>query len=108
METAVVINQDQMGSGDRALGTKILATFLNKAIALPGLEAIVFYNAGVKLLAADSPVLAALRLLEERGIDLLPCGTCLDHFGLAPAVGRPSDMDSILRELGRAAKVVTL
>jgi hypothetical protein len=47
-------------------------------------------------------------MLEERGVDLVPCGTCLSHFGLAPAIGRVSDMDTIVRELGRATKVVTL
>lgn len=108
MDTIVVCNQDQMGHGDRPLGQKILATFLKKAIALPQFTAIVFYNAGVKLVAADSPVLAELRMLEDRGIDIVPCGTCLQHFGVTPAVGKVSDMESIVRELGRAAKVVTL
>ena len=108
MDTVVVLNQDQMGHGDRALGQKILGTFLKKAIALPDFSAIVFWNSGVKLVGPDSPVLAELRLLEERGVDLVPCGTCLQHFGVSPAVGRTADMDSILRELGQATKVITL
>ena len=104
----MILGQDQMGQGDRALGQKILGTFLRKSIALEGLEAIAFYNSGVKLLAADSPVLTELALLAERGVDLLPCGTCVEHFGLQLAIGRPSDMDAILRELARAEKVITL
>lgn len=108
MDTIVVCNQDQMGHGDRALGQKILGTFLKKSIALPDFTALVFFNAGVKLVAADSPVLAELRLLEERGVDLVPCGTCLQHFQITPAVGKVADMDAIVREIGRAAKVVTL
>ena len=108
MDTIVVCNQDQMGHGDRALGQKILGTFLKKSIALQDFTAIVFFNAGVKLVGADSPVLAELRLLEERGVDLVPCGTCLQHFQITPAVGKVADMDAIVREIGRAAKVVTL
>lgn len=108
MDTIVVLNQDQMGHGDRALGVKILGTFLKKSVALPGFSAIVFYNSGAKLVAPDSPVLAELRALEERGVDLVPCGTCLTHFGITPAVGKVSDMDTILREIASAAKVVTL
>lgn len=108
METVLVLDHDQMGHGDRALGQKILGTFLRKTIALPGHTAIVFFNAGVKLVAADSPVLAELRFLEEHGIDLVPCGTCLAHFGLAPAVGKVADMDRIVQELGRAHKVISL
>jgi hypothetical protein len=108
MRTIVVLNQDQMGHGDRELGRKILATFLRKAIALEGLDAIVLYNSGVKLLVKDSPVLAELALLAERGIDLVPCGTCVQHFGIELAAGKTSDMDTILRELSAAEKVITL
>lgn len=108
MRTVVVLNQDQMGHGDRELGRKILATFLRKAIALDGLDAIVLYNSGVKLLAKDSAVLAELTLLAERGIDLVPCGTCVQHFGIELATGNVSDMDTILRELAAAKKVITL
>ncbi|MCR9244029.1 MAG: DsrE family protein [bacterium] len=108
MDTIVVCNQDQMGHGDRELGLKILGTFLKKSIALPDCGAIVFYNSGVRLVAADSPVLIELRALEERGVDLVPCGTCLEHYGVQPAVGTVSDMDTIIDELGKAAKVITL
>ena len=108
MDTIVVCNQDQMGHGDRGLGQKILGTFLKKSIALPDFSAIVFFNSGVRLVAPDSPVLTELRMLEERGVDMVPCGTCLQHFAVTPAVGKVSDMDTIVRELGRAAKVITL
>ena len=97
-----------MGHGARDLGQRILSTFLKKAIALPNLTAILLYNAGVRLVAPESPVLAELRLLEERGVDVVPCGTCIEHYGVRPAVGSISDMDTIVRELGRAAKVITL
>ena len=108
MRTVVVLNQDQMGHGDRALGQRILGTFLRKSIALRDLDAIVMFNSGVRLLAKDSPVLAELTLLHERGVDLVPCGTCVEHFQVELATGRVSDMDTILRELDAAAKVITL
>lgn len=108
MDTIIVCNKDQMGHGDRELGQKVLGTFLKKSIALPNFTAIVFFNAGVKLVAPDSHVLAELQSLEERGVDIVPCGTCLQHYGITPAVGEVSDMDSIIQEIGRAAKVVTI
>lgn len=108
MKTVLVLNQDQMGHGDRELGQRVLTTFLQKAIALDGLEAVLFYNAGVRLTGNDSPVLAELRELEHRGIDLVPCGTCVQAFEVEVQVGQVSDMDTIVREMSAAQKVVTL
>lgn len=108
MDTIVVLNKDQMGHGDRDLGQKVLGTFLKKSIALKDFTAIVFFNSGVKLVGEGSPVLAELQILEERGVDVVPCGTCLNHYGVEPKVGEVSDMDTIVQELSRAAKVITI
>lgn len=105
MQTSLV------ATGKRELGQKVLGTFLKKAIALPGFTGIVFFNAGVKLVAPDSPVLIELKLLEDRGVDILPCGTCLQHYEIEPGVGTVFDMGSIVQELalrGRAGKVITI
>lgn len=108
MSTVLVLARAQMGDGDRNLGQKILGTFLRKAPALEGLRSILFYNDGVRLVADGSPVLAELRMLEDRGVDLVPCGTCLDFHGLEPRVGKVGSMDQIVHEMGRAAKVIAL
>jgi hypothetical protein len=108
MKTVVVLRSAQMGEGDSQLGLRILGAFLRKSAALPGLEALVLYNAGVKLLAPGSPLLADLRQVEEAGVDLLACGTCVAHYGLEATVGTVTDMDTILRELAAAEKVITL
>jgi hypothetical protein len=108
MGTVVVLNQSHLGHGDADLGARILKTFLQKARAIRDLEAVVLLNSGVKLVTEGSPVLAELTLLEEGGVDLYPCNTCLAHFGLEPAVGEESGMDEIIGVLGEAAKTVTL
>jgi hypothetical protein len=108
MRTVFVLARDQLGSGDRDLGQKVLATMLRKApAAFPGLEAIVFFNQGVKLACEGSPVLVEIAQLHDAGVEILPCGTCLSHYGLQPKVGQVSDMDTILREVAAAEKVVT-
>ena len=106
--TVVVLNKDQLGHGDSGLGVQSLGTFLRKSRSLQGLEAIVFFNGGVRLVAPDSPVLSELSNLESEGVDLLPCGTCVEAFGVEVAVGQISNMDDIVAELGKAQKVVTL
>lgn len=111
MKTVIVINQDAMGHGDPELGRKILGTFLTKAGgAFRELEAIAFYNSGVRCLAEGSPYLPQLSTLDEQGVDLIACGTCVDAFGLREGlgVGEIGSMDQILSELERAEKVITL
>ncbi|MDF1838410.1 MAG: DsrE family protein [Planctomycetota bacterium] len=108
MKTLLLLRQDSMGHGDPDLGARVLKTFLQKSIALHGLDAIAFYNSGVKLVAPGSTVLGELSLLEERGIDLVPCGTCLTHFEVEPAVGTVASMDDIVALMSKADKVITL
>jgi DsrE/DsrF-like family len=108
MHTALLLNHDSMGHGDPALGRKILGVFLRKIPSIQQVEAIMMVNSGVKLVAPDSPVLAELRALEEHGVDLMPCGTCVEAFGVQVAAGEVSNMDDIVAELGRADKVITL
>lgn len=108
MKTVIVLNNDQMGQGEKALGQKILATFLRKSPAMKNVTAIVLYNVGVKLACAGSPVLNELAQLHEAGVELRPCGTCLEYYHLTPLVSHASNMDEIIRELDQAEKVITL
>ena len=110
MKTVFVINNDQMGFGDRALGHKILGTCLRKLLNFAGLEAIVLYNNGAKLATKDSPVAAELHLLDEKGVELLVCGTCAEYYGISDQliVDHPSNMDTILTTIQMAQRVVTL
>jgi intracellular sulfur oxidation DsrE/DsrF family protein len=110
MTTVVVINQAQMGGGDEELGRKILSTCLRKLTSFPDLEAIVLYNGGVKLAVKDSFVAVELVQLHEHGVDILPCGTCVEHFALKDQMlfAGVSNMDEILATLARAGKVITL
>ncbi|HYG66526.1 MAG TPA: DsrE family protein, partial [Anaeromyxobacteraceae bacterium] len=71
---------------------------------------IVFYNAAVKLLGPDSPSLEALKQLEDAGVDLLACVTCLEFFALTERirVGQVSNMREIAQRTLAADKVLTL
>ena len=110
MGTVFVVNRDQMGGGDVVLGRKILGSCLRKLLNWDDLDAVVFYNGGVKLVADGSPVAIEVGLLHEHGIDLLVCQTCVDHFALGERllVDGVTNMDEILSTLRGADKVVTL
>lgn len=110
MNTVISVGHDGMGHGDTELGRRILGTFLKKSVQIQNLSAITFHNSGVRLVGPDSPVLIELSQLHERGIDLKPCRTCLEFYGLIDkiAVGDVSTMDDIVAEWSRAAKVISL
>jgi len=80
----LLVTRNGMGHGDSQLQQELLAKYLrllDENNMLPG--AICFYTEGVMLVADGSPVLDLLRSLEERGVPLLVCLTCLNHYGLA-------------------------
>jgi selenium metabolism protein YedF len=109
--TVVIVNADTMGRGDDGLGAKLLGNFLRTIAGLdPKPDAIVFYNAAVKLLGPDSGSLEALKQLDDAGVDLLACVTCLEFFGLTEQlkVGQVSNMREIAQRTLAAAKVVTI
>jgi selenium metabolism protein YedF len=109
--TVISLGSDQMGHGDAALGERLLASFLRTLTTLdPKPTAIVFYNGAVRLLGPTSTSLEALRALDEEGVELLACVTCLEHFDLLErlAVGRVSNMREIVQHTLAASKVVTI
>ena len=74
------------------------------------LDALLLYNAGACLAEKGSFVAVELQLLHEHGVDILACGTCVDHFGPRDRMlfDEVSDMDAILTVIQEAEKVVTL
>ncbi len=110
MRTVLVLNNDQMGHGDADLGHKILGACLRKLTRFAGLRAVVLYNGGIKLAAKNSPHAVELHQLQESGVDVLVCGTCVDHYGLQDQMNLDgvSNMDDILATLQSADKVITL
>ena len=110
-DTLLQITQNGMGSGDCELGLVLLnnyLTLLSEEQELP--RVIVFYNAGVKLISSGSPVVAKFKALEEKGVRLLACKTCLKHFNLLGQldVGIEGTMIDILELQKVAGKVVNL
>jgi selenium metabolism protein YedF len=90
-----LIQSDRLGRGDEQLGSILMASFLR----LLGENedkpnSLIFWNAGVHLLCQDSKVLEYLKRLEEQGVELLACTTCLEYFELTDklAVGKPTNM----------------
>jgi selenium metabolism protein YedF len=107
----VLVGADRLGRGDDILGGKLLGNFLATLKEMGAeLWCLVLVNAGVKLAAAGSEVLTGLQDLEQSGVRLLVCGTCLNHFRLLEAkqVGETTNMLDIVTAMQLADKVITL
>lgn len=108
-KTLVFITTPTIGRGDEVLGTKLMGAFLSTLPEMGSrLWRIILLNGGVKLAAMPGPALDALRKLNEAGVSILVCGTCLAHYGLteAKAVGETSNMLDIVTSLDLADKVI--
>lgn len=111
MKTAIIINNEALGKGDDGLGNKLMGAFLRKIWAsLDKPDVIIFYNSGVKLMGKGSELLDVLDGLYEQGVELVGCGTCIEHYGLGEdiKVGRRTDMAEIVSMMMTYDKVITV
>jgi selenium metabolism protein YedF len=111
MQRVMVINGDKMGKGNEELGGTLMKNFLARLISAelrPGM--IVLYNSAVKLAARGSEVLESLHSLENLGVEIICCGTCVNYYGLADQIeaGRVTNMPEIVKVLTEAQGAVTL
>lgn len=108
-KVTVFIATETLGSGDDVLGAKLMTNFLATLPELGDeLWRVVCVNGGVRLATRDHPAVTHLYKLEEMGVDILVCGTCLDHFGLLSekAVGQTTNMLDVVTSLQLATKVI--
>lgn len=107
----VMVATDRIGHGDDELGLKLMAAFL-KTLKEMGTDLwrLVLLNNGVKLTVEGSAVLATLKELEDSGVMILVCGTCLDHFKLLDKkqVGETTNMLDIVTSMQLADKVINI
>lgn len=109
--TLVQITRYGMGDGEVDLALKLMGNYLKLILEDNRLPKIItFYNDGVRLLHKDSPVVDALRAIEENGVTLLACKTCLDFYGITDLIGAgvPGTMMDIITLQDDADKVINL
>ena len=111
-DTIILIGSDTLGrGGNPQLGSLLMHSFLNTLGSFNTRpSSIIFMNDGVKLVTEDSTAVGELKQLEEQGVEILACGTCLSYLKLADrlAVGRVSNMYDLADIMLRAGKVITL
>lgn len=107
--TVVVIASDRMGEGNDDLGKVLIKGFIFAVTQLDKLPAaMLFYNGGAALTAEGSDSLEDLKHLEEQGVEILTCGTCLNYYNLSDKleVGSVTNMYSIVEKMASASLII--
>ena len=103
-----VISSREMGQGDPALGALLKGFIyaLTQQEVLP--EAVLLYNGGAFLSCEGSDNLEDLKTLEAQGVEILTCGTCLNHYGLGDKLraGSVTNMYEIAERMTGAALLI--
>ncbi len=100
-----LITSDVMGRGEDELGGLLMANFLRllgESSEKPA--TMVLLNSGVRLVCDGSNVLDHVRKLEEQGVEMLACTTCLEYFDLMDKlkVGKPTTMAKSIQSMMNA------
>lgn len=107
--TVVAIGSDRMGEGSEELGHILMKSFIFALTQMDDLpDKILFYNGGAKITIEGSESLEDLKTLEEQGVEIMTCGTCLDYYGIKDklAIGSVTNMYSIVESLQSAMNVI--
>jgi selenium metabolism protein YedF len=105
----VLLAKNQLGEGSDELGKALAGAMIDTLKSMDTLpEKIIIINSGVEFVVKGSFVLKSLQELEQQGVDIIVCGTCLDYFGKMDelAVGRITNMHDILESMLKADKVI--
>lgn len=107
--TLVVISSNTMGNGDDELGKILMKGFIFALTQMDDLpNTVILYNGGAFLSTEDSQSLEDLKNLEKCGVEIMTCGTCLNHYGIADKlqVGTVSNMYAIAESMTKADKII--
>ena len=110
-DEVIAIMSNRMGTGNDELGGVLIKSYLfalNECTPMP--KAVVFLNGGVELTTNNKACVEHIKSLEEKGVEILSCGTCLDYYGLKEElkVGSITNMYTIVELMKSASKVITI
>lgn len=106
----IFLTTDSMGNGDPGLGAQILETFFTLLKQREQLPAAIFCaNRGVLALTERSLASVHLKELEDKGVPVLACATCVDYYDVREQLtaGEISSMGHFM-DLADKYEVMTL
>lgn len=110
-DITIAFGSEFMGGGSEELGKILIKSFVYTLTEVtPYPTKLIFYNGGVHLTCEGSEVLEDLKKLEQEGVEIISCGTCLDFYNKKDKlkVGEISNMYTIYESLKNPANTITI
>ncbi|MCL2249945.1 MAG: sulfurtransferase-like selenium metabolism protein YedF [Oscillospiraceae bacterium] len=107
----VLIGSNAMGNGAEELGKILIKGFLYSLTELDNPpKCVIFFNSGAYLTSEGANTLDDLKLLVDKGVEVVTCGTCVNYYALQDklAVGKIVNMYDITERLTAAGRVVSI
>lgn len=108
---AYLLLSEYVGYESEGLGEVLMKSFIGTVAASSPLPSVIaLMNGAVKLTLAESTCSITLKEMEEKGVTVLVCGTCVKHFGIMDnvSVGRISNMFEITEAVFGASKPIVM
>ena len=110
-DKCICISSNKMGNGNDELGEILMKGFIYTLTeSKPYPKSILLVNAGVKLSTENHDTIGNLKILEEAGVEILSCGTCLDYYGLKESlkVGSVTNMYTIVDIMKNSSHTISI
>lgn len=107
-EYVLILSSNKMGHGEEDFSKKLLEGFiyaLTEQDKLP--KYILLYNLGVELVSKNQKTIEDLLTLEDKGVEILSCGLCLNQYNLKDSlkVGEITNMYRICEIMSKYRNV---
>lgn len=110
-KTVILVSGTTIGQGDQQLGDRLMNQFFSSLTRLEEVvQTVLFVNSGVFLTTQGSHILNSLHSLQERGVEIVSCSTCLEHYQIKDklCIGTVANMFTITEKLLDSLQVITL
>ena len=110
-DKCIFISSDKIGNGNDELGAILMKGFIYTLTeSKPYPKSILLVNSGVKLTTENYDTVGNLKILEEAGVEILSCGTCLDYYGLKESLklGSVTNMYTIVDIMKNSLQTISI
>ena len=110
-DKCIFISSDKIGNGNDELGAILMKGFIYTLTeSKPYPKSILLVNSGVKLTTENYDTVGNLKILEEAGVEILSCGTCLDYYGLKGSLklGSVTNMYTIVDIMKNSLQTISI